>query len=66
MNPAGFLRGILDQKRTLEQDLAARPTPRAFALTAAEQRFIFLFVNICAEKTAELARRLLRAKLDSR
>ena len=66
MNPAGLLRGILDQKRTLEQDLAARPTPRAFALTAAEQRFIFLFVNICAEKTAELARRLLRAKLESR
>ena len=66
MNLARFLHGVLKQKRALEQDLAARPAAGAFAVPAVEQQFILFLIDVRAEKTADLARRLLRAKLESR
>jgi hypothetical protein len=66
MNLAGRLYGILDQKRALEQNLAACAAPRAFALTPPKQLLIFLLIDIRPDKTADLARRLPRTKLESR
>ena len=63
---SGLLRGVLNQKGALKQDLAARPAPRAFTLTAGEQQLILFLIDVRAEKTTDLARRLLRAKLESR
>ena len=65
VNLARFLQRILDEKRALEQDLAARAAPRTFAVAAAEQHLIFFLINVGADETTDLARRLLRAKLDS-
>src|SRR5262249_10850594 len=66
MNLAGLRHRILDQKRTLEQDLATCAAACAFTLATAKEQFIFLLVNVGAEKPANLARRLPRAKLESR
>jgi hypothetical protein len=66
MNLAWFSQSVLDQKRTLEQDLATCPAARAFTLPPAQEQFILLLIDVRSEKTADLARRLLRAKLESR
>jgi hypothetical protein len=66
MNTTWFLQRILNQKRALEKNLAAGAAPGAFALSPPEQHVILFFVEIRADETADLPRRLPRAKLDSR
>ena len=66
VNLSRLRQGVLDQKRTLEQDLATCAAACAFTLAAAKEQFILLLIDVRSEKTADLARRLLRAKLESR
>jgi hypothetical protein len=60
---ARFL-GFLNQKRTFEENLAAGPAPRAFAVAAFKQRLILSFIDVRSDETADLARRLPGAKLE--
>jgi hypothetical protein len=66
MNLAWLSQSVLDQERTLEQDLATCSAARAFTLPPAKEQFILLLIDVRSEKTADLARRLPRAKLESR
>ena len=61
---ARFLRRVLDQKRTFEQDLAACSAPRALAFAALQQHLILFLIDVRPDKTADLACRLPGAKLE--
>ena len=63
---AGFLAGVLNQEWAFEQDLVARSASRALALAFREQRLVLFLIEIRANETADLARCLLSAELDSR
>jgi hypothetical protein len=65
MNLARLCQRILDQKGTLEQDLATCTAACAFTLASAKEQLILLLIDVGAEKTADLARCLPRAKLES-
>ena len=56
---------VLSEKRALEEDLATCPTAGAFASAPRQQRGVFFGMQVCLKKAAELARRLLRTKLES-